>query len=136
MCYNKQQLELQGDEVNRRYKVTITGDLEFTPYYHVSGFDHQKIAVITADEPHIIQQYEWGLIPWWKKDWKQADELRKQTLNAKSETVFEKPPFRDSIRRKRCIIPINGYFDWYTLDPKRKFPFFIYPKNDTLFSEI
>jgi putative SOS response-associated peptidase YedK len=53
----------------------------------------------------------WGLVPnWWKKTAKEAP----ATFNARSETVADKPMFRDAFRRWRCIIPASGYFEWRT----------------------
>src|ERR1043165_2821037 len=134
MCYDKEQLRLTAENMTRRYRVTMSGDVAGEPICHAKAFAHPKFWVITADDPHILQQYEWGLIPAWAKDMKYADEIRKQTANARSETVFEKASFKDSIRRKRCIIPVHGFFEWFTLDAKRKFPFFIYMKDGDVFS--
>lgn len=63
----------------------------------------------------IITHYIWGLIPAWAKD----EEIQKYTLNAKIETVNEKPSFKNSVN-KRCLVITNGYFEWQWLDPKGK----------------
>jgi len=59
-----------------------------------------------------------GLIPSWAKDNKSIN------INARSETLFEKKSFRDSFKSKRCLIPINGFYEWEKRD-KEKFPYFI-----------
>jgi putative SOS response-associated peptidase YedK len=76
--------------------------------------------------------YNWGLIPFWVKTWQDALKLRNQTLNAKSETVFDKPAFRDSIVSRRCIIPVTGFFEWKHVG-KEKIPYFIHPKEQPFF---
>ena len=58
----------------------------------------------------------WGLIPSWAKD----DSIAKHTINARSETVTEKPAFRHAIQKQRCIVPANGFYEWdHSTNPKR-----------------
>jgi putative SOS response-associated peptidase YedK len=58
----------------------------------------------------------WGLIPYWAKD--QSFGLK--TINAMSETAAEKPAFRDALKRRRCLIPADGFFEWKKTGPKAK----------------
>lgn len=58
----------------------------------------------------------WGLIPSWAKD----DSIAKHTINARSETVTEKPAFRHAIKKQRCIVPATGFYEWdHSTSPKR-----------------
>ena len=75
----------------------------------------------------------WGLIPFWVKDNDEAEVLKNHTINARGETVFEKPAFRTAIRDTRCLIPVTGFFDWRH-DGKIKTPYFISLKKDEIFS--
>jgi len=73
----------------------------------------QQIPII-REEPgagRLISTAHWGLIPFWAKDRKMAH----QTINARAETARNKPSFRHCFRRKRCIIPASGFFEWHTL---------------------
>ncbi len=72
--------------------------------YHINAFNFPKYPIITASDE--IQVFNWGLIPFWVKTEEDAEEMRKMTLNARAETIFEKPSFRESIMRKRCIVPL------------------------------
>jgi putative SOS response-associated peptidase YedK len=99
--------------------------------YVASGFSHPEFSVITANSVEPIQQMYWGLIPAWVKSEAQAKEMQDFTLNAKSETVFEKPSFR-SIGTKRCLLPATGFFEWRTVG-KNKYPYYIHLKNDSPF---
>jgi putative SOS response-associated peptidase YedK len=99
-------------------------------YYFVSGFSHPVLPVITANG---IDFYRWGLIPSWVKNAKQAKEIAARTLNAVGETVFEKPSFRNSIRSKRCILAVNGFYEWREFNGK-KYPYLIQMKDKELFS--
>jgi len=99
--------------------------------YHVSAFTNPVCPIIT-DNPQI-QMLQWGLIPSWVQSPTEANEIRKKTYNAKSETVFEKPSFSHAITHGRCIIPSIGYFEWRH-EGGRKIPYFIFVKDAEIFS--
>jgi putative SOS response-associated peptidase YedK len=87
-------------------------DQEYRPYFHVSGFVHPHLPLITNAESDQIQLCEWGLIPRWTKSCESARDIRKMTLNARRETIYEKPSFRDAIRKRRALLPVNGFVEW------------------------
>lgn len=99
--------------------------------YRVSAFTYPEYPIITEDEE--VQVYQWGLIPFWTKDEQDAEQVRKMTFNARAESLFEKSSFREPIKRRRCIVPSTGFFDWRH-EGKKKIPFFIYVKNEDIFS--
>jgi putative SOS response-associated peptidase YedK len=68
----------------------------------------------------------WGLVPSW---WKDAAKLPGQTFNARAETLAEKPTFRASFKRRRCIIPADGFYEWKAMSGKVKQPYFIQPSD-------
>lgn len=74
----------------------------------------------------------WGMIAPWYKDLPSARAAQSHAINARSESVFEKPTFRDSFRKRRCLVPVDGYYEWATAlgqyPPKQ--PFFI-SRSDT-----
>jgi len=76
--------------------------------FHINAFNYSKCPVITDAEPSLINMFNWGLIPTWVKGEEKANELKINTLNAKCETIFEKPSFRSAIIKKRCLIPATG----------------------------
>jgi putative SOS response-associated peptidase YedK len=66
-------------------------------------------AVVPGDGANRLVSMRWGLVPaWWKKSLKDVP----ATFNARAETVTDKPMFRDAFRRRRCIIPASGYYEW------------------------
>jgi putative SOS response-associated peptidase YedK len=78
------------------------------PHYNIAPTDTVD-AVISADGASQLVPMRWGLVPaWWKKALKDLP----ATFNARAETVAEKPIFRDAFRRRRCIIPASGYYEW------------------------
>ena len=99
--------------------------------YHVNAFTFPKYPIITTSDE--IQVFNWGLIPFWTKDEANADEIRRMTLNARADTIFEKPSFREPIMKKRCIVPSTGYFEWRH-EGTKKIPYYIYLKDEPIFS--
>ena len=65
----------------------------------------------------------WGLIPAWVKDPRQFALV----INARAETVLAKPAFKNAMKRRRCLLPADGYYDYRHRSEKRKRPFFIRP---------
>ena len=114
MCFHSKQSK-SAVEVENRFKAEIVKLEEFKPQDNINGFDFQKTPVIIDNQPNMIVQYNWGLIPSWAKD----SEIKKYTLNAKIETLNEKPSFKNSIN-KRCLVIANGFYEWQWLDSKGK----------------
>lgn len=114
MCFHIKQTKSATD-VKNRFKATIDDPGLFKPKSDVNAFDYPLNPVIIDEKPKIITHYNWGLIPFWAND----KEIRKYTLNAKIETVEEKPSFRHSVE-KRCLVIANGYYEWQWLDSKGK----------------
>lgn len=84
----------------------------FKKYYAVSGFLHPDWPVLTCENPTEFQVLNWGLIPAWSANAELAEQFSNNNLNARAESVFEKPSFRNAIRKQRCIIPVTGFFEW------------------------
>ena len=99
--------------------------------YRVNAFSFPECPIVTAKQE--LQSFRWGLIPFWTKDKKQADEIKRMALNARADTIFSKPSFREPIMKKRCIIPSTGYFEWRH-EGDRKIPYYIYLKDESIFS--
>lgn len=83
---------------------------DFRPVYRLSAFRHAPYPVVTADP--YLGYFRWGLIPFWTATLEEALAIRNRTANARAETIFRKPSFREPIRKRRCLIPVSGFFDW------------------------
>jgi putative SOS response-associated peptidase YedK len=94
------------------------------PHYFISGFAHPKLIGFTKEEPLKPIAMQWGLIPNWAKD----ASIAKHTLNARIETILEKPAFKNAITKQRCLIYLDGYFEYHHQD-KKTFPFLIQAKT-------
>jgi putative SOS response-associated peptidase YedK len=98
---------------------------EYNALYHAVGFNHPALPVTAAHEADTVRPYTWGLIPFFAKDAAAAKDIRTKTLNAKSETIFELPSFKNSAKGKRCLIFSDGFFEWEHIGKEKK-PHFIY----------
>ena len=101
----------------------------FDPWYKASGFAHPKIIAYSNDQPHEPELFNWGLIPHWVKTEKDAKSLWNKTINARGESIFEKPSFRDAAINKRCLIPVGGFYEHHHFKGK-KYPFYITRKDN------
>lgn len=102
-------------------------------HFHANGFAHPLLPAVSVDNGvKGIHHYKWGLIPPFIKSLEGAKKLQNQTLNAKSETIFEKPSFRSAIMKHRCVIPVDGFFEWKHVG-KEKIPYWIHPKEHDFF---
>jgi putative SOS response-associated peptidase YedK len=103
---------LKKEDIENRFDAKFIEPDIYEPTYHVSAFNLPDVPVITNEDPKTIQMIKWGLIPFWVEDEKTANEIRLKTFNARSETIFEKPSFRTSIKNKRCLVITDGFFEW------------------------
>lgn len=89
----------------------------------------QKVILVTAskDDPaqRIGETAKWGLVPSWAKD----PSVGPRMINARGETVAEKPSFRSAFAKRRCLIPASGYYEWHT-DGSVKTPHYIHATDD------
>lgn len=113
MCFHSK-LSKTAQELKNRFKAKFEHEAEFNPSVF-NGFQHPKTPVITNKKTDEIQLFQWGLIPFWAKD----DSIKKNTLNARIETIHEKPSFKNAIHN-RCLILADGFFEWQWLDAKGK----------------
>jgi putative SOS response-associated peptidase YedK len=90
---------------------------------------HAAVAVITNEDPRELTFHRWGLIPSWAKDPKIGSSM----INARSEGVEDKPAFRAAFKRRRCLIPSDGFYEWQKRDGG-KAPMFVHLKNHELFA--
>ncbi len=88
----------------------------------------QSAYVIACDSPAEIKEMNWGLVPSWSRDGVNNGKL----INARSETIFEKPSFRDAVFSRRCLVPADSFYEWRKEPDGRKLPYRIFLKNGDL----
>ena len=92
----------------------------FTPRYNIAPT--QQVTVVPNNGTERIEFFRWGLIPPWAKDPKIGNRM----INARAETLSEKPSFRNAYRRRRCLVLADGYYEWRKeLGGEAKTPFYI-----------
>lgn len=95
----------------------------FPPRYNVAPTQPVP-AIIIGNGSRQFRLMRWGFIPAWVKDPRGFALL----INARAETVLDKPAFKNAIRRRRCLIPADGYYEW-SQSPARKRPYFIHARD-------
>ncbi len=111
----------------RAYYDAHNNNDEWEGSYNVAPTQKAPV-IIETEQGREIRLMKWGLVPHWSLDTKKAATM----INARGETVAEKPAFRDSFKRKRCIVPVTGFYEWKTVG-KEKYPTFFTP-NEGIFS--
>lgn len=97
---------------------------QFAPRYNIAP--SQPVLAIPNEGKNKADFFLWGLIPSWAKDPTIASKL----INARGETIAEKPSFRGSFKYKRCLIPADGFYEWKAeAGRKTKTPYFIHMKD-------
>jgi len=106
---------------------------KFKPSAIIKAFKYPEVPVICQDNPQKISLLIWGLIPYWVRDVSSAFEIRKKTFNARIESIKSKPSFKNLIRNNRCLIVVDGFYEWHD-DHGKKFPYFITHKKQEVFA--
>ncbi|MFZ4549711.1 MAG: SOS response-associated peptidase, partial [Bacteroidales bacterium] len=102
------------------------GTAPYVPRYN--GAPTQMMAVITNEMPNKLNSFRWGLIPPWAKDISIGNKM----INARAETITEKPSFRTPLFSKRCLVPADSFFEWQQDSGKQ--PFRIFVKSSSVFA--
>lgn len=125
MCgrfYNFSPLEV----LRERFRADPPDEPVYPRYNAAPG---QRLIVIPMDDSKKMHFYKWGLIPHWAKDPKIGNSL----INARSETLKEKPAFRGSLQKGRCLVLADGFYEWKSTGG-RKVPYRIELKNRNPFA--
>ena len=89
------------------------------PRFNVAPTD-EALVVVQREERRAVTAYRWGLIP----HWAEAAKVGSRMFNARAETLTRSPAFRDAFRRKRCLVPVDGFYEWHREGTRRQ-PFAI-----------
>ena len=100
--------EVVAPELGARYNVAPTDEV-------------YAVAESASDGSRRLGTFRWGLIPFWSKDAKGGAKM----INARAESLLDKPAFKRSFERRRCIVPADGFYEWERIDAKNKQPWFI-----------
>ncbi len=99
--------------------------VDFSPHYNIAPSASVPVIRQSPEGERVADLLRWGLIPHWAKDPSIGNKLN----NARSESVTEKPSFRNAYKRRRCLVPASGYYEWQTVPGERKQPWYIRLKS-------
>jgi len=132
MCYHAQQ-KAAARKLENDFRKKFVNPEAYEEQFHSNGFSHKNFAVIANfNHESALHLFQWGLIPFWVKSLAEGKKASKNTLNAKSETIFDLPSFRSSITTKRCVIPLTGFYESRDIGGV-KYPYYIFPRNSDYF---
>ncbi|MCU1284941.1 MAG: hypothetical protein JWO13_1291 [Acidobacteriales bacterium] len=137
MC-GRFRLSKTDKEVMKQFGVEI--DPDYSPRYNISPSQQVRVLKLAGGAeavesaklsvpPMQMHIQRWGLVPFWAKDIK----IGYKMINARSETILEKPAFRDAFKKRRCLIPANGFYEWKH-EGAAKQPFHFGMNDDSLFA--
>jgi len=104
---------LPPDSVAKLFDAVPANNLPPVPDFNVCPT--QQVAVVTADPGRRLRPMRWGFIPHWYKSPTDGPLL----INARSETIAEKPAFRAACRERRCLVPVTGFYEWHRTETAR-----------------
>lgn len=117
-------------EIMERFAIEtfLCAEEELKPRFNIAPSQMVPV-IITQDGKRVLANLKWGLIPFWAKDLGSV----KAVINARCETVAEKPFFRQALQKRRCLIPADGFYEWRRHN-KQKIPMYIHIPDRSLFA--
>ncbi len=95
-------------KIRELFKIDRDDDgIEWSAKYNIAPTTKVPVAIASLEGPKLIEA-RWGLVPHWDKDLKSSF----KRINARSESVFEKPSYRSVIKKRRCLVPASGFYEW------------------------
>ncbi len=99
-------LTVDPEELQQQFGLSEPPPAELVPRYNIAP--SQAVAVVANSPDRKLELFQWGLIPSWAKDPKIGNKL----INARAETLAEKPSFRAALKRRRCLVVADGFYEW------------------------
>lgn len=104
MC-GRYSFAIEDELIKERFGVTVRSAIYKARYNCAPA---QDLAVISNEAPGSLDLYRWGLIPSWAKD----PSIGNKLINARAESILDKPSFKNSFRNRRCLVLSDGFFEW------------------------
>ncbi len=121
-------LTLDPDELQEAFDLSAPPPAGLAPRYNIAP--SQPVAVVANTEARQLELFQWGLIPSWAKDPK----IGYKMINARSETLAEKPSFRTALKKRRCLVLADGFYEWKREGARAKTPMYIQLKGGKPFA--
>lgn len=117
---------LPDEAMAHLFDASLGAALMPVPRYNICPSQHITVAVSAEDGRQMVP-LRWGFVPQWYKALNDGPML----INARAETVADKPAFRSAVRARRCLIPATGYFEWTKDTEGNRLPWYIHPTDGT-----
>lgn len=121
MC-GRYTLALPAVQVQDRFEIQVDESV-YRPRYNAAP--GQLLPIITGQTPNVLTYCKWGLVPHWAKD----PRIGYKMINARAETVAEKPAYKSLFKHQRCLVIADGFYEWQQVDKKVKHPYRIQLSN-------
>ena len=105
-----------------------TIDSDIIPNYNVAP-TQEILTIVKYDNENKLEKFHWGLVPFWAKD----ISIGSRMINARAETVSQKPSFRNAFKKRRCLIPADGFYEWKG-EKGHKQPYYVSTPSDKPFA--
>ncbi len=113
------------------HNTDVFDDSYLAPSYNVAPQSLQPVVRLDSETgERELSIMRWGLIPFWSKNSK----IAYSTINAKAETITTSPAYREAIKRRRCLVPADWFYEWKKMDTKTKQPYAIALNDGSLFA--
>ena len=115
-------LTVDTEELSAAFPGVLLPD-SYQPSYNIAP--QSPVAVISNSNPQLLDHMIWGMIP----SWQQGVKMTSFLINARGESVHQKPTFKTSFAKRRCLVPVDGYYEWLKVEGvKAKQPYHIHMK--------
>jgi putative SOS response-associated peptidase YedK len=129
MCYH---YDAAGNKKAMKRFEFLKKSEEYSAPKNANAFAFPKMPIVTNKNPDTIQLFNWGLMPHWASKEK-VNELKKTTLNARAETIFDLNSFREAATHNRCLVLADSFYEWRTVG-RTRIPYLISLKNNETFA--
>lgn len=102
-------------EITERFRAIVDPDVDWSSGFNIAPGTFQPVIRMRDGERHLGALW-WGLVPYWAKE----KAFGARTVNARGETVADKPAFRAAFRARRCLVPADGYYEWSETRPRKQ----------------
>jgi len=117
------------EELRKRFGFDDPQGIFLEPRYNIAPSQEHPVLIVEQDK-RLLRMMKWGLVPHWSKD----PQIGYKMINARSEGIEEKPSFRGPLKKRRCLIIADGFYEWYKPDKKAKIPYYFYLKSGKPFA--
>jgi putative SOS response-associated peptidase YedK len=118
-------------QIAEAFRLGLPTTFEILPSFNIAPQTFQPVVRLSIETgERELAPMRWGLVPFWAKESKVAF----STINAKAETLSTSPAFREAFKRRRCLIPLDGFYEWQAIGPKLKQPFAVGLMSGGLFA--